>query len=49
MRLMKVSTKFIALCLFGTRISTATTVIVSRNETAKWCALVFVVNDTDPS
>jgi hypothetical protein len=49
MGIMKVSTKFIAMCLFGTRISTASAVVVLRNETAKWFALMFVVNDTDSS
>jgi hypothetical protein len=49
MGIMKVCTKCIALCLFGTRASTASTVVVSRNKTAKWFALMFLVNDTDPS
>lgn len=49
MEIMKVCTKCIALCLFGTRISTASAVAVSRNKTAKWFALMFVVNDTDSS
>jgi hypothetical protein len=47
MGIMKVCTKCIALCLFGTRISTASTVVVARNKTAKWFALMLVVNDTD--
>lgn len=47
MGIMKACTKCIALCLFGTRISTASTDVVSRNKTAKWFALIFVVNDTD--
>jgi len=49
MGIMKVCTKCIALCLFGTPISTASTVTVTRNKTAKWFALMFVVNDTDSS
>jgi len=49
MGIMKVCTKCIALCRFGTRISAASTVVVSRNKTEKWFALMFVVNDTDYS